>query len=60
VNRLHLVLVAVLDTARSGGLPQERAEATFDAISPYLSDVPEEAVAAFEENVRRILDADFP
>jgi hypothetical protein len=57
VNRLHLILVAVLDTAKAGGLPQERAEALFNSLSPYLSDVPDEDLAGFEENARRILDA---
>jgi hypothetical protein len=60
MNRLHLLLAAVLDTARAGGLPGERAEALFDSLSPYLRDVPEGAVAAFEETARRILDADLP
>jgi hypothetical protein len=60
MNRLHLILVAILDTAKAGGLHQENAEAVFDALSEILADVPEEAIAAFEENVRRILDADLP
>jgi hypothetical protein len=57
VNKLHLICVALLDTARAGGLDQERAEAIFDYLSPYLSDVPPEDVAVFVENIRSIFDA---
>jgi hypothetical protein len=59
MNKLHLVLFAVLDTAKSSGLHQERAEAIFDNVSSFLSDVPAEAVKAFEENLKRILEADL-
>ena len=58
MNKLHLVCVALLDTAKAGGLHQERAEALFNDLSPLLSNVPEEMVKLFVENVRRILDAD--
>ena len=60
MNRLHLILVAVLDTAKGGGLSQEHAEAVFDALSDYLTGVPSDSVNQFEENVRRILDAALP
>jgi hypothetical protein len=60
MNALHLILVAILDTAKTGGLSQNRAEVAFHSLSPHLSVVPDEAVTAFEENVRRILDADLP
>jgi hypothetical protein len=59
VNRLHLILVAVLDTSKAGGLKQDHAETLFHALSPYLRDVPTEIVA-FEQNVQRILDAKLP
>jgi hypothetical protein len=57
VNKLHLICVAILDTATAGGLLQERAEAIFITLSPFLSNVPDETVKLFEENVRRILDS---
>jgi hypothetical protein len=60
VNSLHLVLAAVLDTASTGGLPRERAEALFESLSGYLSHVPAEAVAACEEAIRRVLDRHQP
>ena len=61
MNKLHLICVALLDTAKAGGLHQERAEAIFADLSPYLSSVPEEVVAVFVENVQRhILDANLP
>ena len=60
MNRLHLILAAALDAARAGGLSEDRAEAVFNALSGRLTDVPDEAVAVFEANVRRILDADLP
>ncbi len=60
MNTLHLVLAAVLSTAAAGGLPRERAEAHFDSLSVYLSNVPAEAVAACEDAIRRVLDADQP
>ena len=60
MNRLHLILVAVLDTAREGGLHQDHADAVFTALSGILADVPAEAVTLFEENVKRILDAELP
>jgi hypothetical protein len=60
MNRLHLILAAALDAARAGGLPEDRAEAVFNALSGHLAAVPAEAVAVFEANVRRILDADLP
>ena len=60
MNKLHLICAAVLETATAGGLHQERAEAIFTYLSPYLSNVPEEAIAVFVENVRRILDANRP
>jgi hypothetical protein len=43
-----------------GGLHPERAEAIFNHLSPYLSNVPEEAVKVFVENVRRILVKEAP
>ena len=60
MNRLHLILVAVLDSAKGGGLSQEHAEAVFDALSDYLNGIPSDCISQFEENVRRILDADLP
>ena len=61
MNRLHLILVAVLDTARqAGGLDQDHAEAIFDALSETLAGVPNEAVLRFEENVKLILAAPVP
>jgi hypothetical protein len=60
MTRLHLILFAALDTARGGGLSRRDAEAIFDALSEYLDDVPGDCVTTFEENVRRILDADLP
>jgi hypothetical protein len=60
VNKLHLILLAVLDTAKAGGLKQDQAETLFHALSPYLRDVPSEIVAVFEQNVQRILDAMLP
>jgi hypothetical protein len=61
MNRLHLILVAVLDTAQeAGGLHQDHAEAIFNALSDILAEVPDEAVTHFEENVKRILAADVP
>ena len=60
MNRLHLLLAAILDTTRAGGLPGERAEALFNSLSGYLSNVPAEAVAACEDAIRRVLDADLP
>ncbi len=60
MNKLHLILVAVLDTARAGGLKPEHAEALFHALSGYLKDVPAEVVVLFEQNVQRILDAKLP
>jgi hypothetical protein len=60
VNKLHLILVAVLDTAKAGGLKPEHAEALFHSLSCYLRDVPSEIVVVFEQNVQRILDAKLP
>ena len=57
MNKIHLICAIALETAQAGGLHQERAEALFNSLSPYLSKVPVEVVAVFEENVRRILDA---
>ena len=60
MNKLHLILVAVLDTAKAGGLKEEHAETLFHALSGYLSSVPSEVVVVFEQNVQRILDAKLP
>jgi hypothetical protein len=60
MNRLHLILYAALDTAVAGGLRREDADALFDALNGYLADVPDECLTTFEQNVRRILDADSP
>ena len=57
MNKLHLILVAVLDTARAGGLKQDHAETLFHSLSGYLRDVPSEITVVFEQNVQRILDA---
>ncbi len=61
MNRLHLILIAILDTAQQAGeLRQDHAEAIFNALSDFLADVPTEALTHFEENVKRILDAELP
>ncbi len=61
MNRLHLILVAILDTAQQdGGLQQDHAEALFNALSEFLSEVPDDSVALFEQNVRCILNAEVP
>lgn len=60
MNKLHLILVAVLDTAKAGGLKQSHAETLFHALSGYLRDVPGEIVVVFEQNVERILGAKLP
>jgi hypothetical protein len=60
VNKLHLILVAVLDTAKTGGLKPEHAEALFHSLSGYLRDVPSEILVVFEQNVQCILDAKLP
>ena len=60
MNKLHLILVAVLDSAKTGGLKPEDAETLFHALSGYLHDVPREIVVVFEQNVQRILDAKLP
>jgi hypothetical protein len=59
MNKIHLICAAVLDTTKAGGLQEERAEAFFNVLSPYISNVPEETVKLFVENVRRILDAEL-
>jgi hypothetical protein len=60
MNRLHLILVAVLDAAKEGGLYQDHAEAVFNALSDFLADVPAEPVTLLEENLRSILEAEVP
>ncbi len=59
MNRLHLILGAALDAAKAGGLSEDRAKAVFSAISGHQTGAPDQAVAVFEANVRRILDADL-
>ena len=60
MNRLHLILAAVLDTAKEGGLRPDHAEAVFNALSGFLADVPVESITVFEQNVRTILEAELP
>ena len=44
MTNLHLIVGAVLEAAKAGGLKQPHAESLFHRLSGYLDDVPGEVI----------------
>ena len=59
MNRPHRTFVAALGAATKGGLRQGQAEAVFDGLSEFLTDLAGDSVALLEQNVRSIFNVDL-